>query len=462
MAQLLLVFSLIITSATGIPRVETKKVSLKKFISIVLEKNPSMEQARLQIQRYKAMLSGANMLWLPSVSSSLQGAPTPKYTCVVPPEWLAAADLGNMSEKEFRETYCVGTNREDTITTDLDGYVLRFEAKATIPLYTFGKIKYAREMAKSSVSLGRNNLKMVRQQTALLAKKAWYAARASRDLSALMIDSQKLMDKSREKAEKMEDDGKITSTDLIRLKLGQNELKMRALEIRKLDNISKNSMRILAGINVEPDDSELKELPLKHPAALSLLVDKAFKYRPEFKILKAARATALAKVGLAKAAFMPNIGVFLRYRYTLSNSDDPKSAYLNDPLHGNSLAFGLAVEVKIDPSSMITAVRLAKIDAARTEVKLAQAKSYLRFQISAVRENIVYEIDRIKLINRGIKLSRGWLLALEDQESLGVLKPKELVDALVAWFKLKFSLIEASWKLRLELLKLESFIGTGV
>ncbi|MBU1220198.1 TolC family protein [Myxococcota bacterium] len=432
-------------------------VSMNDFIKLVLKNNPSLKEASLQVNRYEAMLKGAKLLYFPQITLSVQGAPSPKYKCMVPQEWMNLVDLGGMSEKEFRETYCLTTDRDDNITLDLDGYVVRFEAKATFPLYTFGKIEYAKELANAGVRYSEANMKSVREKVIFTAKKAWLSSHAAAELMKLLDESQKLMKKSLEKAEKMEEDGKITPTDLIRLKLGENELNLRALEIKKLNSISIQAMKILAGKDVTIDASKSVEDPSEvKPQEVSILLKKAMGNRPEFAMISAARAAAKARHGLAKAAFKPNIGLFLRYRLTLSNSEDPKSAYLNDGLHGNSLAFGLGLEMKFDPSKMLTDLRLARVESRMANVKLTAARDFLKMQISTVRENIIYQIDKLSIIKRGIKLSRGWLIALEDQEAMNVVKPKEMVDALVSYFKLRFALIEASWALRLEWLKLHA------
>ncbi|MBU1240191.1 TolC family protein, partial [Myxococcota bacterium] len=422
------------------------RVTYGELLKLAITHAPSLRMARLKLAGYDAMLSGSKLLYAPTFTISFQGAPSPKFTCVVPRAWIDSADLGGMSEKEFREQYCVGTNRDDSVTLDLDGYALRFQVKAVQPLFTFGKISYSKAMVRAAVRGGEANLAAKSRDLQLLLRKAWYGRKAVHLIAALLKDAETMMSKAKVKASAWEKESKITPVQLIRLKLGENQILRKKLDVGKMDAISLATLRLFAGkdVDIEPGNFSVNKTP---PKPLKSLMEQALKRRPEVRALEALRAAKTAKVGLARAAFYPNLGIFVQYTLKLSNSDDPKSVYANDGLHGNSLAFGVGLEMKFDPARMITDLRLARLERREADAQIAAAKDMLRLKLAKARQEVVYQIKRIKLLSRAVKLSRSWTLAISDQEEQGTFNPKEMVDALTSYFTMKLALIEARYEL---------------
>jgi outer membrane protein TolC len=440
-------------------KVAMPQIGLKKILSLAKTRSPLLLRARIKVRQYEAMLSGSNLLRYPQFSLSLKGAPSPKYECVMPDEWLSSANLNGMSEHEFKEKYCVGTNIDDDITTELDGYALRFQVKAVLPLYTFGKIAYTKALAQAAVRGGQAGVKKADKTIEFLVKKAFYARKSALEIKKLVGEAVVMMAQAREKAEEDEEDSKITPTDLIRLKLGENLILRKKLEVNRMDVLTLEALKILTGKSIDIDVKSANPIPSGFPLSLKKLLKIARRNRPEIKMLKSVRAMKIARIGIAKAAFYPNIGLFARYTLKLSNSDDPQNAYYNDGLHGNSLAFGVGIEMKFDPSKMITELRMARLDKKETDARIAASGDLLKMQIVKSREEVIYNIKKIKLIIKGIKLSRAWVMALSDKESSGEVKPKEMVDSLSSWFKLKLSLAESRYQLNIAWASLSLAVG---
>ncbi len=445
--------SIFVTLVPASPKAQEKKtaghltgVTYRELLKLAVTHAPSLRIARLKLAGYDAMLSGSKLLYAPTVSLSFQGAPSPRFTCVVPQAWIDSGNTGGLSEKEFREQFCVGTDRDDSVTLDLDGYALRFQIKAVQPLFTFGKISYARAMAKAALRGGEANLTAQTRDLQLLVRRAWYGRKSARLISALLKDAESIMKKAKVKASKLEADGKITPVQMIRLKLGENLIQRKKLDVVKMNALSLSALRALSGRDLDIEEGGFSVNSVR-PPSLKTLLAKALKRRPELRALEALRAAKAAKVGLARAAFYPNLGVFVQYTLKLSNSDDPKSVSANDGLHGNSLAFGLGLEMKFDPARMITDLRLARLERREADARIAAARDLLRLRLAKAREEVNYQIDRIRLLSRGVKLSRAWTLALSDQEEQGSFKPKDMVDSLTSYFTLKIGLIEARYEL---------------
>ncbi|PKN32181.1 MAG: hypothetical protein CVU63_20095, partial [Deltaproteobacteria bacterium HGW-Deltaproteobacteria-20] len=91
------------------PASAPEAMGLKDLWHIVKNKSPDADKARFQLARAQALVKGSNLLWLPRISYSVQGAPSPTYRCTVPEAWMPSTLPTGMSEQEFRETFCVGT-----------------------------------------------------------------------------------------------------------------------------------------------------------------------------------------------------------------------------------------------------------------------------------------------------------------------------------------------------------------
>jgi len=406
-----------------------------------------VQKAHFQLARAEELVEGSRFLWLPRLSYSLQGGPFPTYRCILPDSWMPASLPEGMTEQDFRETYCVGTDRDDSLTLNLDGYVLRFEAKAVMPIFTFGKMDYARAQARAMREMARRGVDAGRQKLWLTVRRAYYARRAYLESARLGQKARKLLDEAAEKAAEYEENGRISPVDLLRFKLGQNEFEQRMLDLDRLGEISRATLEYLAGKPVEVREDEPWELDTTLPADLPGLVAQALSRRPEIQALSAARAQAAAAAGLARARLLPDVGVFVRYRFADSSSDDPRSAYANDALHGNSLVLGLGIEGQLDFVTQITQMRLADIEQREAEARYAALRDAITLEIASLRGEVIAAVRKVELTEKALKLARAQLAALAEQESAGVLKPKELAEAMSTFFKLQFGY----WELRLQL-----------
>ncbi|MDA3862952.1 MAG: TolC family protein [Deltaproteobacteria bacterium] len=425
-----------------------KTITLEQLVQITLKRSPALELARLKLAKYEAMLNSTKLLYLPRLQISSKAAPTPTYRCVVPEEWMNLVELNGMSEKEFQEKYCVGTNRDDSITTELDGYFLRFRTQAIMPLYTFGKISYARAMAKQAVNAGEYGVKQVNNHIKFLVYKSYYSRKAVFELKKLMKEADKEILKAKNKAESLEMEGKITPAEYLRLKLGFNQINIQQLEIDRMDKLTLSALRILTG-NDKMDISS-KHVPLKKTKkvpSLDALLKITLNNNPQFKMKKKARAVANANIGLAKAAFYPDLAVFARYTLTLSNSDDPKSAFAKDGLHSNSLAFGIGLDWKIDFYKLVSSLRSARNQKRQIEAEIAVFKDKIRMELGQARQDIVYNQKKLDLTLRGIKLARAWAVTTNENNKNGKYKPKEIIDSLAAYFKNKIAFYEVKYAL---------------
>jgi outer membrane protein TolC len=422
-------------------------MGLKDIWHIAKSKSPDTDKARFQLACAQALVRGSNLLWMPRISYSVQGAPSPTYRCTVPEAWMPATLPAGMSEEEFRETYCVGTDRDDSITLNLDGYALRFEVRAVVPLYTFGKIDYLKAQARAARDAAKAGGTLTRQKLWLTVRRGYFARRAYLESAKLSGRARKLLDDAGAKAEAYEEEGKITPTDLLRFKLGENEFAQKELDLARVGELTAATLHYLTGRPVEVRLSDPWEAVTTRPDPVDHLVGRAVERRPELRMLAAARAAAVAQAGLARARMYPDFGLFVRYRLALSNSDDPKSAFASDPLHGNSLVFGLGLEGTLDFGSQVTSLRLAHLEQRELEARYAAARDALALELTSARQDVILALDKLVLIEKGQKLARAWLIALADQEAIGVLKPRDMVDALSALFKLQFSY----WEVRAQL-----------
>ncbi len=437
-------------------------VNLQELWQLAKRRSPDEQKARIQLARAEELVEGSRFLWLPRLSYSLQGGPSPTYRCILPDAWMPATLPEGMTEQDFRETYCVGTDRDDSITLNLDGYVLRFEARAVMPIYTFGKMDYARAQARAMREMARGNAQLTRQKLWLAVRRAYYARRAYLESDRLGKKARKILEEAAEKVAEYEESGRISPVDLLRFKLGQNEFEQRMLELERMGEISRATLEYLAGKPVEVREDETWEPDLSMPEPLPALVAFAVSRRPEIRVLAAARAQAAAAVGLARARLLPDVGFFVRYRFADSSSDDPRSAYANDALHGNSLVLGLGIEGQLDFAMQITQMRLAELDQREAESRYAALRDAITLELATLRQDVVTAVRKLELTEKALKLARAQLAALVEQENAGVIKPRDMAEAMATFFKLQFGYWEQRVQLETARAQLSLALGNPV
>ena len=438
---------------------------------------PSIRVARAKVGAAEATLLKARLLWVPKASMTLAFAPSPKYKCVVPEAFrnVSMSDGSNLYTlmQADREKYCMGTDNTDTVSDffkkyDPSSYWFRFELSLVQPIYTFGKIRYAKKLAHAGVEASRLRVVQARDRVVWDVRRAYFGLKLARELLFTIDEGSRHLKKAKKRVERLlaKDDDEVDFPDKYRLDILIAEVEDQTLRLKQAERLALAGMRALIGRKAARD-LDVDAVPLAPVIAkvkpLRHYLDLARRRRPELRLLNVAVKASKAAVGLRTAKFLPDLGFILRFSSTYSTSEDnPQSAYLKDNLHGTGLFLGLTLKWDLDFHFKYADLAKARSQLVAARALREQASLGIEAQIEAAYDTVTTAEARLTLYRVARKSARKWLVTMSQRHDMGTVKTKQLTDALKAYFQTELKGHQAVYDLNLAVAKLSQVVGADV
>ncbi|MBK6846581.1 MAG: TolC family protein [Proteobacteria bacterium] len=410
------------------------RYALGELIARAQRHYPGVAAAEHAVAAMEQKLFQARWAWLPRGELNAVFAPTPEIRCF--------DDAGNPDEQS-----CVRTNIRE-IAFNLNGVFGRAQLELGMPLYTFGKLSAVGNAARAGVALEQARLAAARRDLELNVTKAYWGAKLASAILEMIHEGREHLDKASARlTQQLEDDsGDATVTDELRLKTYTVEIDTRTLEARKLQQLALRSLSALTGLPA--DRIELDDAPLEASSA-ELLAGADYQraarqQRPEMHLLEAALSAVQARSQLERARLWPDLLLVGRAGIgRATNVDFPQNAFLNNPFNFSSAGLALTLHWQLDTVQQIGRLREALANGRRLAAKRQEALTGMKLEIEKVYLELQEAQQRLVVAERGHRSARSWLVATSQNLSAGLAEPKELTDALVAYFRLRLTVLQA-------------------
>jgi outer membrane protein TolC len=177
---------------------------------------------------------------------------------------------------------------------------------------------------------------------------------------------------------------------------------------------------------------------------LSEYVARAHGHRPELGMLDAAVAARRAELAIHRARFFPDLAIGLRASYSwgpgITNIANP---FITDRANTQSLGAALVMRWNLDFVGSYHRSRRAEAQLAQVQAQDQQAHDAIRLEVIATYEQL-RDADRREVAwARGERQTRSWFVAAGQAYQVGTSEPRELVDAMKAYFTNRFNHLEA-------------------
>lgn len=459
------------------PRAKVKRYTLAQLVKMVRKHSPAVLAARAKVKSAKMALLKAKLLWVPTAKMTLAFAPAPRVKCVVPEAFrqVTMSDGSSLYDTMYtdREKYCLGTNQSDDVKDfiqkyDPTSYWFRFEASIIQPLYTFGKIAFAKKLARQGVAAQRQRVRQARHSAVRDVRRAYFGLKLARELLFEIDEGWKYLRQAKKRIDKQlaEDSEDVDTVDKYRLQLLMTEVRDQVLQLKRAERLALGALRALIGRraprNLEVDAAPLTRVKtrvksLKHYLAL------ARSNRPEMRMLRVAIQASKAAVSLRKSMFAPDLAFVIKLRATASSSkDNPSSAYARDALHGTGLYLGLALKWDLDFHFKYTALSAAQSDLLAARHLKERATLGIELQIEKAHDELVTADKRLTLLKKTRKAAKKWLVTMSQRHDLGTADTKKLTDAVKAFFQTQLKLHQVVYELNLAAVELSRAVGVDV
>lgn len=443
------------------------KYTLQQLIARARRHYPGVAAARHAVDAMQRKLYQAKWAWVPRGKISAAFAPTPELRCLAPQIdgdtlTLTENPRGDLSASDM----CLATTAKN-FSLNFNGVFGRIQLDLGMPLYTFDKLGSAKRAATAGVQAKRAELDGAQQDVTLNVAKAYWALKLAREMLVTIREGRKHLDKNLDRLERELDagEGEATVTDMLRLKTAKAEVDTRNLEARRFEQVAHASLSALTGIDLEAlviDDAVITVQDATVQPLAAYLTMARLK-RPEIKMLLAAIEASEAKVSLERARLFPDLLLVGRVGIGGStNTDDPHNTFFSDPLNFMTTGLALALEWNLNTVEQYGRLKEAAAEKRRAQAKQLEAVRGIELEIRKVYYELIEARDRLTSTDQGARAARAWLVAVSQNLSAGLAEPRDLVDALVAFFKLRLLQLQAIYDVNTGWTKLARSVGVSL
>lgn len=453
-----------------------KTLTRDEIVAFGLE-NPYVRAADENIEAYEALLDKARFAWVPIVRTSASITPGVNIVC---DDLTLTQDNGD----PFTFQYCRPPDEDIDVQT-VGGYFqqlatagvyIRLTADFVIPLYTFGKGIAVKKLAKQGVAVAKLQKVATEQETVSRVFEAHAGLLLARESIRILDEAWDVVQRERVKIEQdlgagFDADPEAFNPDrdpddLTRLEVGEIELAVLMREARKLESMALASLWAIAG-PAAPEGFDIAETQLRLDTVdggLSSVDEykrRAMQNRPEAKMADALVEVRRAQEGLARANFLPNIGIAVRMNYGFANADgrNVPALYYTGRFNTSSITAALAVSWNLDFHNKAFDLRQARAQKRQAVHQNEAAKTLLGLEVEQAYRDLTDASDDVAFM--GIARDKSWQLVISQQQkdSIGDADFKDLQKALRSWAEYQFKHFEAIQAHNVALAKLSRSVG---
>ncbi len=378
----------------------------------------------------------AGNLW-PSLSATSFLAPSPRIRC------------DNLD--------CTRTSPQD-VKINIAGVFAGLRFNLTQPLYTGGKVHYAKRAALAA-SRASAALEMdLAGRVALLVAEAYYGHLLAQELIWMLEDGLEHIEGGRKTLDKKLAEGSSDATvqDRFRLQALQSEVGARITGASRGKTIALASLQALLG-----DESLALKGGLLEARPFALETMKASEtVDARLQAAKHGVVARRALVDLEKRRYMPDLALVGGLNVARAQGvDNPPGAFANDPFNTTSAHVALAARWDFAPAVQAAKVRQRKAES-REAVATQEAAARLgKYEWRKAVAEATEAQKRIEALKEGARAGKAWVASVLQADAIGAASAQDLADAYLAHFTTRADMLKAIHDWNLAVFELRRQVG---
>ena len=401
------------------------------------------QQARRDHARWQSYR--AERAWWPKLEAQTLVAPVP-----------ANADPSRIDE-----------NLDEILALNL-GPLVRQTARVIVPVYTFGRLGLAQELAEVGVDVAEIQASEAVETQLLRARQAYFGRQLAEAFGSLLAEGESLVDETLSEMEDARDfgDADFSTEDLRRLQIFKAELDTMVLDNARLRDLSEAALRYFTEVDqplsVPPLDPEQADLPL---ASLQACQSFAEANRPDLQKLEGAIRARELQTSLARREYLPNVFAAADFGFAWSTESPalqrvcrraaPGEPCVNidtlwtrpyaNPL--NSLTFGVALGLRWNFDFAQQRGKVGEADAKLAELKAQarRARGAVALEVEQAWRTAIDARERMHIEQRRLDAARRWRnqygLSQQLSESTDM---RDALDPLRAYYEAQVAVLESA------------------
>jgi len=326
---------------------------------------------------------------------------------------------------------------EDTDYLTGLGPFTKLDVALNIPIYTFGKIGAGVEAAQRGI--GARQARMAGEADEIIAntKELYYSIQLTQQISKLLDEVVKHFGEAIDKAAERLEEGKITQTDLIKLKLGKLRFEREASRVRSAEGMTESAMAValglessgkikLASTKLRPEKAEIKPL--------QSYVELAFTHRPDWIALKEGMAAEEAKLKVDRLEYFPQFFLTGGVRFAYApNREDQKNPFVLDDFNYLTPGGALGVHMSLNWLEIAAKIHQQRAKLEKLRADMERARKGVPLEVEKNYRQVLQAQEAMSLASKSHRAARTLLVLTLTNFELGIGEPKEVFEGLGAF-----------------------------
>jgi outer membrane protein len=429
--------------------VHAKKMTLPELLELARQASPGMRAAQAATDAMEAQVSEARRNWLPQGDLLSVLAPSPSVNCNrYDPNML---DMNGQPAEVRDSKNCVSTsNGEASIATvNWTKVFTRTEVRLIQPVWDFGKISAGIAAARAGVGVSQEKQNAARADVEQNVRKAYWGLKLARDVLDMLDTGSGYVDEGQSKLDKdlEKGTGTATVTDKLRMRTVRAEVDARILEARRGQGLARDGLRALLGpqspADIDVDDDEFQPIELKD-RPVTYYEDLARFNRPEARLLDYAVKAKNSLADLERRKEYPDLVLIGTAAFARAQTvDDPQNAFVSHYFNSTTAGVAAALRMQLDLGPRLARASRTNAEAAEIGFRRDEALGGIAFEVRKAYGEVTEAGARVKAVQKGEKAAKAWISAVAQNFTLGLSEARDLTDALLAFFNMRYRYLQA-------------------
>lgn len=372
----------------------------------------------------------------------------PSVTLPIPPNGLEVPIPGELNEQLHH------LGKVDIRNIWIGGVSL------TQPIFMGGRIVALNDIMKNAEELAKTKKDTQIQDLIVELDEAYWQVVSLSEKKKLAESYLGLLRKMTSDVTIMQQEGVATKADVLSVKVKENEAEVALTKVDNGLNLSRMLLNQLCGLPVYDQvvlaDENMSSSAIQ-AAPIVPSIDEAWHNRPEIKSLELATRVLKSKETIARAEFLPEVGLTANYLWT-----NPSSFNGFEKKFGGMWNIGVMVTMPLNFLTSSAKVNAAKAQTRIQEYQLVEAKEKIELQVnqSAYKLNEAYK--QYEASQKNMEKANENLRYANVGFEEGVISPSDALAAHTAWLSAHSELIDSRIDIKLSNVYLNKALGRSL
>ncbi len=316
-----------------------------------------------------------------------------------------------------------------------------------------------------------HDVKRARAEVIRDVRKAYWATKVAAEVlkvvdegAGRLQDAEKNLEKLLEKAKTDKKLAKeVDPLDKNRIVAFSAEVSSRREEALVFAELSRAALRVVTGLSesapVVADSSALALVKVVVPPP-ETLIEAAIEERPELLALRQVIEVRRSLANLARSSYYPDFFIAGQVGVARCNvCADQVNPFVFDPFNLDLYGAAVGLRLTLDYPQKIAKVRQADAELKKMELQEKRATDGIKLEVRKAWLEWRQAKEQAAIITKGRKSAQGWLFQASINFSTGLMKLRDLTDALASWFKFRLEELRSVFNYNVAVATLSQVVG---